>query len=122
MDIQTATVIVTGIGVLITAIAYIFSSREASRQRQMQLFTESYGQILTENFAQRFDEILHRKATDFEDFDTWMEFLTSNPKIAGQEGYINRLIAYLCVVINKGFIDIDLVDDLIAVPVIQYWD
>ena len=122
MDVQTVTVIVTGIGVLIAAISYIYSSREASRQRQMQLFTEIYGQILTENFAQHFEEVLNREATDFEDFDAWIRFLASNPKIAGQESYINRLIAYLCVVINKGLIDIDLVDDIIAWPVIQYWD
>ena len=122
LDVQTVSIALAGIGIFIAAVNSIISSRKADQQRQMELFTEIYGQVLTDNFAQHFAEVLNRKAADFEDFDTWMEFVASDPKITGQESYINRLIAYLCVVINKGLIDIDLVDDIIAEPVIQYWD
>lgn len=45
-----------------------------------------------------------------------------NLPISAKIGSIHRLIVYLCVAINKELIDIDLVDDLIAHPVIQYWE
>ena len=36
--------------------------------------------------------------------------------------HASRLIAYVSVGINRGFIDVDLVDDLIANRIIEYWE
>ena len=85
----------------------------------MDLFTRIYDHIVTETFSQHFQDVMNRKPIKYE---AGREIQLSNPDVASQEGYINRLIVYVCVVINKGLIDIELVDDLIAMPIIQYWD
>jgi hypothetical protein len=44
MDLQTVTVLITGISVIIAAINSIISSRRANQQRQTQLFMQLYNQ------------------------------------------------------------------------------
>ena len=120
MDIQTISIALAGIGILVAAINFIVSSRKADQQRQMELFTRLYDDIVTEQFAENFLEVM---TNEFRDFDDWVE-KHSNPAlpISAKLGSIHRLIVYFYVNINKGLIDIDLVDDLIAHPVIQYWE
>ena len=119
MEIQTVSIALAGIGIFIAAINFIVTGRKADQQRQMELFTQIYDHIVTDNFSQQFQEVMNRKVLDY---DEWEQLRTSNPEVAAQEGYINRLIVYLCVVVNKELIDINLIDDLIAMPIIWYWD
>lgn len=120
MDIQAASIVLAMIGVFIAAINSVLSSRKADQQRQMELFTRLYDDIVTEQFAENFLKVM---MNEFRDFDDWVE-KHSSPEvpISAKLGSVHRLIVYLCVNINKGLIDIDLVDDLIAHPVVQYWE
>ena len=71
---------------------------------------------MTEDFIRNFREVM---SYDIHDFDEWLKL---PPAIADKRDHIHGLLAYICVVINKGLIDINLVDDIIAVRVIQYWE
>lgn len=114
MDVQTVSIALAGIGIFIAAINFIVTSRKADQQRQMELFTQLYNQILTEDFIRNFREVM---SYDIDDFDEWLNL---PPTVADKRDHIHGLLAYICVVINKGLIAINLVDDIIAVRVIQY--
>ena len=58
MDIQTATIVITGIGVLIAAINQIYMSRQTNEQRkreletrQAELFTQIYNRWTDKDMA-----------------------------------------------------------------------
>jgi hypothetical protein len=120
VDIQTLSITLAGIGIFIAAINSMISRRKADQQRQMELFTQLYDDIVSEQFAENFLRVMTH---EFRDFDDYVE-KRSNPDvpISAKLASVHRLIAYLCVTINKELIDIDLVDDLIVDPVIQYWE
>jgi hypothetical protein len=40
--------------------------------------------------------------------------------IAGS--HVTRLLSYICVGINRGYIDLEIVDDIIANRIIEYWE
>jgi hypothetical protein len=54
MDIQTATVLITGISVIIAAINSIISSRRAEKQRQIDLFMNLYNSWNSMDFMKAF--------------------------------------------------------------------
>jgi hypothetical protein len=121
MDVQTATVVIASISVIIATINSIISSRRAEQQRQMQLFTQIYSHFLHKDFAENWDRIMYVLKTE-----NWAEIehimSQSNRESAIAFGHVGRLIGYACVGINRGVIDIDIVDDLIANRIIEYWE
>ena len=58
MDVQTITVVIAGISVVIGVINSIISSRRADQQRQMQLFTQIYSHFLDQDFARNWDNAM----------------------------------------------------------------
>jgi hypothetical protein len=122
MDVQTITVVIAGISVVIGVINSIISSRRADQQRQMQLFTQIYSHFLDQDFARNWDNaMLVSKIDNFKELsDKMLSQTNREPLIAFS--HVGRLIAYACVGINRGIIDVDIVDDLIANRIIEYWD
>jgi hypothetical protein len=59
MDIHTATIVITGIGVLIAAINQIYMSRQANQQRQTEIDTRQ-AQLFLEVY-QRFNTTAMRR-------------------------------------------------------------
>jgi hypothetical protein len=114
-ELQTISIVLGGIGLFIAAINSVVSSRKADQQRQMELFTQLYSHVVTEQFSRNFRQVMTHEVKDVDD---WMNM---PPEMLDKGDNIHRLIVYMCVVINKGLIDIELVDDLIARRVIDYW-
>lgn len=122
VDVQAVTVVITGISVIIGVINSILASRRTEKQRQMQLFTNIYSHFLTEDFSKNWDLLMnvHKAGT----FQEMMEQLKSqtNREFAIAGNHVGRLIAYVSVGINRGFIDLEVIDDLIANRIIEYWE
>jgi hypothetical protein len=122
MDIQTITVVFAGISVIIAAINSVISSRRANKQRKMQLFTQIYGHFLERDFAKDWDSI-----TVMANWDDYDDFQAQNTAQADRERFIAlnhvaRLLSYVSVGINRNVIDLDVVDDLIAKRLIEFWE
>jgi hypothetical protein len=122
VDVQTISIVIAATSVVIGVINSIMSNRRAEKQRQMQLFTDIYSHFLQEDFAKNWDTVMNvLKVSNFKEMMEQMESQTDREAfIAG--GHVGRLIAYVCVGINRGYIDIDIVDDLIANRIIEYWE
>jgi hypothetical protein len=122
VDVQTISIVIAATSVVIGVINSIMSNRRAEKQRQMQLFTDIYSHFLHEDFTKNWDHLMY--VSKWDNFQEMMEQATSQtdrePIIAF--AHAARLIAYVCVGINRGFIDLDIVDDLIANRIIEYWE
>ena len=57
-SIETGTVVIAAVGVLIAVVNQIYTNREAAKQRQMQLFNEIYNNILDREFRQDYESIM----------------------------------------------------------------
>jgi hypothetical protein len=77
VDIQTLSITLAGIGIFIAAINSMISRRKADQQRQMELFTQLYDDIVSEQFAENFLRVMTH---EFRDFDDYVE-KRSNPDV-----------------------------------------
>ena len=57
MDVQTATVVIAGIGIIIGVINSIISSRRADRQRETQLLMQLYNRWNTKDMAKQYGKL-----------------------------------------------------------------
>jgi hypothetical protein len=122
VDIQTISIVIAATSVVIGVINSIMSNKRAEKQRQMQLFTDIYSHFLQEDFSKNWDSLMY--VSKFNNFKEMLEQLETQTDreaiIAGN--HVGRLIAYVCVGINRGLIDLEVVDDLIANRIIEYWE
>ncbi|MHA2300757.1 MAG: DUF4760 domain-containing protein [Candidatus Thorarchaeota archaeon] len=131
MDIQTATIVITGIGVLIAAINQIYTSREANRQRQSEIETRQ---------AELFATIYNRwTAQDFSNAYITLRYHFDNQAFVNDDGTIKphsmypidahthwqMLAAYfegIGMLVARGLLDMNLVEDLFAGRIIAIWE
>jgi tRNA isopentenyl-2-thiomethyl-A-37 hydroxylase MiaE len=100
-DVQTISIVVAAIGVLIAAINSIISSRRAEEQRQHTLETQQHA--LETRQAQLFMQIYNRWNSK--------EMTTAYEKLRG-----------LGMLVKRGLIDVEMVEDLLSNRVIWYWE
>ena len=67
MDVQTATVVITGISIIIGIIVFILSRRQEMETRQAALFMEIYNRWSTKTTAEQYGRI--RYSYDIQNFD-----------------------------------------------------
>lgn len=122
MDLQTVSIILAGIGIFIAAINSVYSSREAKRQRQMQLFMQIYSPVLLKDYAH--DYVEWRDHYEWPGMDQYLQQrkTKTNLELHAKHDRLRRVLAYISVVINQGLIDVELVDDLIAFQIIAWWE
>jgi hypothetical protein len=136
MDVQTATVVIAGISVVIAAVNSIYSSRRAEEQRALTLKTQQ--QALETRQAALFMQVYNRWSSV--DVTKGYGFLRyQHPDITGQALYdltvnpydeakfaaVHSLYQYfegLAVLVEEGLIDIDLVTNLFSRRIIWFWE
>jgi hypothetical protein len=127
MDIQTATIIITGIGVLIAAVNQIYTSRQANQQRQTQLFMDLYNRWNTKQFAQIYGSLRYQQK-GYEEFNQlWEQHgdYTSHLKDVDNYSEYQTFATFfegIGVLVRRGLIDIDVVEDLFANRIIWWWE
>jgi hypothetical protein len=148
MDVQAATIVITGIGVLIAAINQIYTSRQANQQRAIEiknqeLALQAQEQALETRQAELFMQIYNRWNTremltaygltrfiigpQVKDFEDWR---TNHSLPGGQQNLktwlpLQLLGTYfegLGMLVKKGLIDVAMVDDLFAGRIIWFWE
>ena len=121
MDIQTISIVIAAAGLFIAAINSVYSSREAKRQRQTELFMELYREWRSPPFRTAILRMLFECSWDnYDDFEQKYGFRT-NPK-ESVNTFIRQSSFYegVGVLVEQGLIDINLVDTLLH-NTIKYW-
>lgn len=80
--------------------------------------------MVEKDFARDFVE--WRNMFEWKDFDDWFQryFRANEANLdeVAKHDRLRRIIAYLSVALNLGLFDLDLVDDLIGLPIVQWWE
>jgi hypothetical protein len=146
MDVQTVSVVIAAISVIIGVINSIRSNQKADAQRQIELKTQELAlqtqqQALETRQAELFMQIYNRyntkdfqktygatrfiyKWTDEQDFTQRYHVLSSPENLDAFADYnaMNAFFEGVGVLVKKGLIDVDLVYDLFANRIIWYWE
>jgi hypothetical protein len=113
--------IVTIAGVGIGLVYYILNLRNARKTRQAQLFMQLYETYMDERFQVAEAEMLQDwEWKDFEDFRERYGY--KNPKHYGSFTKEGTFFEAIGVLVNRGMIDITLVDDLMSGSVLFWWN
>ena len=135
MDVQTVSVVVAAIGLLIAAINQIYTSRQANEQRerefetrQAELFMEIYNRWNSVDIQSAYGYLRH-----IYQFNDWQEFVqrySIRPPLGSPENFKSWLnyqvllthFEGLGVLVKEGLINIDLVEDLYSKRIIWFWE
>ena len=135
-DVQTISIVVAAVGVLIAAVNSIISSRRAEEQRQLsletqqlaletrqaQLFAQVYNRWSQRNTVKAYGVVRYKhKWTDLKD---WLSKYGADvdPEAYADAMTLNAFFEGLGVLVKKGLIDIELVEDLFSQRIIWYWE
>ena len=124
VSVETVSIVIAAVSVVIGVINSIMSNRKAEQQRQMQIFTQLYDYFVDKEFSRDYKEWLDMfEWTNVDDY--WQKYRIANKTNlddAAQHERLRRVLAYFSVALNRGLLDIELVDDLVAGPIIQWWE
>ena len=129
MDVQTITVVIAGISVIVGVMNSILSSRRAEKNdeqtletRQAQLYMQIYNRWNSRDLVNAY---VHTRYVyqwrDFEDFMSKYHTLT-NPEASTNLTMMAYFFEGLGVLVKKGLIDISLIEDLFSQRIIWYWE
>jgi hypothetical protein len=121
MDIQTVSIVIAAVSVVIGVINSIQSSREAKRQRQTELFMQVYDRYNQVEYRRIFQELRLQQWNDYEDWerkygppdniDTWSRIESIGAYIEG-----------IGVLVEEELIDLRLVNNLLHDQIIMLWE
>lgn len=140
VDVQTVTVVIAGISVIIGVINSILASQRAEKQRELTLRTQQ--QTLETRQAQLFMQIYNRwnttevakqygKIRFTYDVKGWEDYLQltgyTKGKLENVEAFsdfqtLSQFFEGIGVLVRRRLIDVDLVEDLLANRVIWWWE
>mgnify|MGYP001067715219 CR=1 FL=1 len=126
-EIQAAYYMVAATGVLVAAVYYILNMRVAQKTskqtldtRQIQLFMNVYQRFEQPDFQDKYWEIMSWQWKDFEDF--WARYgQEANPKDFRLWVVVGTFFEGIGVLVKRGFIDAMIVDDLMSMFIILWW-
>ena len=126
MDIQTITVVITGISIIIGVILSLNSRKQELETRQAQLFMEINNRWNQRDFAQAYLMFRYGYEWKGKDEEDIMAFFDMH-EARGREAWIDwqTLAAYfegIGVLVRKGLLNIDLVEDLFSGRIIAVWE
>jgi hypothetical protein len=122
VDYTALSIVLTGIGIIGAIVYYTLTLRNATKTRQAQLFMQIYNRFNTREFVEQMNYL--RFKWSIPQLDDVSEFMTSEEY---QEDYnIVASTVYFFegvgVLVNKGLIDVELVDDLMSGPLTHIWE
>ena len=120
VDAQTISIIFAGVSIGLAAIYYMMTLRNQDRTRQTQLFMSLFETYMEESYQISEATMLNDwQWNDFEDFMEKYGYKTENYGMFVKEGTFLEAIGVL---VNRGMIDITLVDDLMSGSILKWWE
>ncbi len=114
LDIQSISVVVAAIGVLVGVALAILELRNISKTRQMQLVMNIYSLYTTRQFTDAWENLRTRETKDYDGY-VKKHGLTDFMQVVS-------LFEGLGFLVHKGFLDIDLVRELMSESTKMAWE
>jgi hypothetical protein len=123
MDIQTITVVIAGISVVIGVINSILSNKQAEEQRQLQHINQIYERFLDSDLHQDYNELMQLwEFADYNDYLPKYGLTTGHFEAFNKLTRVSRFFSFTAELINKNQIDMKLVNELLAWNIIRFWE
>lgn len=125
IDLQTISTASAAIGVVAGVVNWIIRSRKAEKQRQTeiktrqaQLLMDIYDHFLDPDITEAYSELYSRRTDDYDDYARSYIETGSNIEFV----LVGRYLVGIGVLVKNGLIDVSLVHDLMAWPIMQTWE
>jgi hypothetical protein len=112
---------IQAIGILVAVIYHITTLRNQSRTRQAQLFMQIYDKFNDYERTEITTEALSYEWEDAEDFWSKYSFET-NPESYRKWNYVAGFLEGVGVLVKRKLIDPEVVDDLMSVLTLRFWE
>jgi hypothetical protein len=137
VSIETISIIVAATGVFLAAVNQILSNRQAVQQRQTQLLMQIYTDWKTKAFQQQYGRVRFYyanpdKLKNYQDWERLMGLEPNQPfwtsldeeiiNIYSDIQSMSEFFEGIAVLVKRGLIDVDVVEDLLANRIIWWWD
>jgi hypothetical protein len=125
--LQSVSYIAGALGVCVAAVFYVLNLRISQTNmkntletRQAQILMSLYQKWSEPEFQEAFDAIL---SVEYSNFDDYMSKYgaQSNPDFYRKQGIVESFLEGLGVFVKRGFIDASLVDDMMSMHVVSFW-
>jgi hypothetical protein len=114
-------------GLLVGIFYYIMTLRNQQKTQEMQLetrkaqlFMQIYNRFTEVEFRENFNEVLNREWVDYDDYNKKYGRFT-NPSAQAKSSSIALFFEGLGILLQKGFLDVDIVGRLMSTPIRIYW-
>ena len=104
--------VLTGIGIIVAIVYYTLTLRNQIKQRQTQFFLQFYNRLTEKSF---YDEFMKVRDQEWEDYEDYVAKYGYGPTLFG------LYLEGVGLLVKRGEIDIELVDDLMSSLVISFW-
>ena len=125
IDVQTISMASAAIGVLAGVVNWIIRARRAEKQRQTeiatrqaQLLMDIYDHFLDPDITEAYSELYSRPTDSYEGYAR--TYIESGDDI--EFVLVGRYLVGIGVLVKNGLIDVSLVYDLMAWPIMQTWE
>jgi len=121
VDIDTLSIVLTGIGIIVAITYYALTLRNATKTRELQIFMNIVQSLNSEDSMRTWAELINAEFTDYDDFMTKYDSSVS-PEHFGKRGslwYNYNTIGYL---LMDGNISITLVYQLVGNLAVLQWN
>jgi hypothetical protein len=120
VDVQTNSIIFAGLSIAVSIAYYASVLNNATKTRQTQMLMELYSAYRDPEFAKAWGEIMDQEYTDFDDY--WHKYGNETNREAWNKWQsVARWFNGIGVLLKKGMVDIDLVEELLAVLIFVSW-
>ena len=129
MDVQTATVVITGISIIIGVILSINSRKQELETRQAQLFMQIYNRWTSQEVTKSYGALRYKYLE--QDWIAFCEDLFSNrqgknPDVDldwySEHQMLATFFEGLGILVKKDLVDLSMVEDLFSSRLIWYWE
>jgi len=114
VDVQTFSIAIASAGVFLAAIYYILQIRHQTKMRQTDLIVKLYSQFNSLEFTKVLEEVLNRKAKDYDDY--------RNKYGMAEVAAVGNFFEGIGILLKRKLIDIELVDDMFTSPIKWTWE
>lgn len=122
VDLQTVSVVLTGISVSLAAVYYAMTLRRQQETRNAQVFIQLYQKAMDQGYIRSLTEAVWLQKDD--GFDEWWEKHGPESDIEFFVRWFSGLVFYesVGILVKKKMVDPAIVDDLMSGPIMLAWE
>jgi len=122
VDIQTTSLVLTGLGLIIAVTYYTLTLRNTNRQMQADMLMRLHSEWGSEYYQEAAWTVLSLEFKDYGEFETRYGPVTEGKEVHVKLYRVGWFFNGLGVLLHKGLADIDLINQLFGYMVIWLWE